>query len=529
MTEGAALLELDRLSVTFGQQRAVDNVSLRIRPGAVHGLVGSNGSGKSTVVKVLAGYHFPDPTPRADCRVLGEVVDLYAPTTVAPRPDLAFVHQDLALVDSMSVLDNLRLSGRARGLGGLSRVRWKAEGTAARQLLAGVGLGYLDPGRPVRALTQSERVLVAVARALERRRDLALLVLDEATANVDSRDVGTIHQVVREVAARQGAVLYISHRIDEILAICTDVSVLRDGQVVFEESVRRLDKSTLVREMVGPRGGDLVESPTAREAAGPTRTEAPGLELADLAGGRCRGISLRAGRGDIVGVIGLAGSGAEELAPLVFGARRRTGGAVMVRGEPVEPIPGASIAAGMAYIPADRRGAASFQSLTARENASIGVLEEFRRGPWLSRRAEGRSVARQLVDAHVEPPYPSMIMRKFSGGNQQKLILSRWLRRDLTVLVLEQPTQGVDIETRARLYARFHALADAGCAILVVSSDEDELTVLCDRVHVVVDGRVSEVIERDRLTTQELVRACHVSTTGSIPTADTGGSNVHAH
>lgn len=519
------VLRVEDLSVTFGQQHALDRATLEIRAGAIHALVGSNGSGKSTLVKVLAGYHLPDTHPAAKCTVSSVAVDLYQKPGKRLGGDFAFVHQDLALVESLSVLDNLRLGPQVGGIGGFRRIHWADERVRACGLLEQSGVGHIDPATLLRDLTQSERVLVAMARALGSSSNLSLLILDEATANVDARDVDIIHSVVRDVARRHGAVLYISHRLDEVLKICTDVTVLRDGIVVLNEQVSNLDKSGLVNAMVGPEGiteliGDT--EVTSKQAEGSIAAQLGGLEVRHLKGGKCVDVSLRVPRGQIVGVAGLAGSGAEQLGGLVFGDREPTAGEVTVDGERVSPDPKASVASGMAYIPADRRGKASFQELTAGDNAALGNLTHYRRGPWLSKRLQEKGARDQLRTAHVQPPTPALIMRKLSGGNQQKLILSRWLKRDIKAMVLEQPTQGVDVETRVRLYAKFRDLASSGTAILVISADEDELSELCDRVYVVVDGRVSEAIEQEQLSPGAIVRACHGNVARSSYTAMPG-------
>jgi ribose transport system ATP-binding protein len=479
---------------------ALTGFELDIEPGEVHALVGENGSGKSTVIKILAGYHRPDPG--------GEIEIDGTPLPFGSAPaaygmGCRFVHQDLGLVLQLPVVDNLYLnSGFASRLGTIREGRTRRQ---ASELLRCVGLD-IDPRTVVATLPLAQRTGVAVARALqgEDHDQVKLLVLDEPTATLPEDEVHQLLAMIRRIAADGVAVLYVSHRLDEIFRIADNVTVLRDGHRVATAPVSSLDQRRLVTLLVG---GELGEPPSPG-SGGPGGTGAA-LSVRGLRGLGVTGVTFRARPGEIVGFAGITGSGRESLLGMIFGAVRRLGGVVEAAGRPLPPYdPRAAIAAGLAYLPPDRKAAGGMMNLSARENLSICGLRSFWSGLLLRRTAE-RAEARQWFDRLGVRPAGATEkqLATFSGGNQQKVLFAKWLRLGPAVFLLDEPTQGVDVATKGELHRQLLRAAAAGAAILVSSSDIEELTTLCHRVLVLRAGRVAAELASSSVTTASISRA----------------------
>jgi ribose transport system ATP-binding protein len=496
MTANASpVLAIRGLSKTFPGTRALDRVDFDVRPGEIHALIGQNGCGKSTLIKVLAGYHQPDSG--TEIELAGEPVDLR--DTIASRnAGLRFVHQDLGLVETLSAVENLTL-GRELETAFGGRIRWGAERRDAEQRLRALGYDF-DVRRPVAELSAAERTGVAIARALWDWEEARVLVVDEPTASLPRAEVKTLFEALRRVRAKGLGVIYVSHRLDEIFTIGDRVTILRDGRLVGTWNVEDVDQDRLVSLMVG---GEELRPAQARTFDG---SEDVALEVRQLRGVEVDNVDFDARRGEVLGIAGLTGSGREEMLSLLFGAVSR-GGTVRVDGAAVAPGPHAAMAAGVALVPADRRGQGAIVGLSVRENCTLtDVRRHTARAGRLDRAAERAEVGDWIERLAVRPPRPEAVFGTLSGGNQQKIVLAKWLRRKPRVLLLDEPTQGVDVHATATSHGLAREVAADGAVVVIASSEDTELCDTCDRVLVMRDGAVVAELEGDRLTPEELGR-----------------------
>jgi ribose transport system ATP-binding protein len=493
-------LTVTDLSKTFAGELALDHASLEVRPAEVHALLGQNGSGKSTLVKILAGYHEPDPGAHAT--VNGSPFELGSPQA-ARAAGIRFVHQDLGLVDAISTVENLALgTGYASSRRG--RIRWRAEAERARNAVVALGFD-IDVRRPVRELSAAERAGVAIARALiEWESEVRLLVLDEPTAPLPVDDVDRLFMAVRKLRTRGLAVLFVSHHLDEIFEIADRVTVLRDGRNVATTAVADLNHDALSSLIVGRElSSTFVDAvPDEQSANG-----VPALRARNLRGGAVTDVSFSVERGEILGVAGLRGSGADELAGLVAGKRSRTGD-VEVGGSLLEAgSPKAAQRAGVAFVPGDRLVDGIVKEMTVRENITLTGIGRHMRGIRLSRASERAEAEHWIEQLGIVTPGPEASILVLSGGNQQKVLLARVLRLEPRVLVLDDPTKGVDVGAKAEIHRLVKQVAASGAAVLVVSSDSEELVALCHRAVVLQDGRVGRVFSEAELNVEDIEHA----------------------
>jgi ribose transport system ATP-binding protein len=496
---GEAALEVHGLCKTFGATRALLPLDLQVGRGEVHALVGENGSGKSTFIKLLSGYHKPDA---GEVLVGGHQLALGS-ASASHAAGCRFVHQDLGLIATETVLDNLYAgNGYPTSFGTVN-------GRVARKLaaedLARAGVD-LDPRRVVGTLSPAEQTGVAIARAL-RRSDGGgpqLLVLDEPTARLPDREVGVLLALVRSVTKAGVAVIYVSHRIDEVLEVAEFVSVLRDGRKVASRPVAGLDHASLVALLAG----EGVEEADVSTHVPPPQDAPVLLAVDNVSSGRLDGVSFEVRQGEVVGIAGITGSGRETVLAAIFGGQPRAAGEIKVAGQPVRGgRPDYGVAAGLAYLPPDRRSAV-VSTQSARENLVLAKLRVHWRWPKISRRAERSETSTWFTRLNVRPATGiEQPLSSFSGGNQQKILFGKWLRLDPKVLLLDEPTQGVDIATKAALHKEILAAADAGACAVVSSSDAGELIAVCHRILVMRDGRIAAtLIGKDR-TMANLTRA----------------------
>jgi ribose transport system ATP-binding protein len=490
------VLDVAELSKTYPGQVALDRARLQVRSGEIHALVGQNGSGKSTLIKLLAGYVKADHGARV--RFGGSDVDLWA-LDRDERHRIRIVHQDLGLVPALSTVENLGLGhGYHTGVGG--RIKWRSEVRRAQELLLAFGLAP-DVRQPVATLSPAERAAVAIMRALQDW-DIGrpgLLVLDEPTASLNRGEVDALFREVRRVAEQGAGVLFVSHMLDEVLALADRVTVLRDGKVVAAgEPVAQLDERRLVELIVGRSMTEMY--PDSDHVVG-----RPVLEADQVVGASLRGVTLKIHNGEVLGVAGLVGSGREEIAGALFGATPRYAGRVLVNKQKVFATPVDSIRAGVAFVPADRKSVGLDTQERLYEHIPLPRLGPVQRGVRLDRRAARRAAAQWAERLDVQPLLLDRRMEKFSGGNQQKAVLARWLRTEPVVLLLDEPTQGVDVGAKAAIYGHVRHAADNGMAVLVASSDAEELVHLCDRVLVFRSGTVAVELRGNTLTEERLV------------------------
>jgi ribose transport system ATP-binding protein len=489
-----AAISIRSLTKTFPGQAALADVDLDVRFGEVHALVGENGSGKSTLIKCLSGYHQPDAGSQMS--VGGSPL----PHGGGARGALAFVHQDIGIVGTMTVAENIAL-----GRGYVTRhgvhIRWKSQAEVARRALARLGRGDISPGALASSLSPAAQSIVAVARALDSLGGArGAIVLDEPTASLPEADVAMLFAALREVAAQGVGVLFVSHRLGEVFAVADRVTVLREGRVVGTFAVAGLDERRLAELMLGRTFGDLY--PQAPGESG----DDVALRVAALSGPRVRDVSFSLHRGEIVGVTGLLGSGRSELLRLIFGSQPATSGSVQVAGVPfARRDPARAIGVGLAYVPPDRLASALLAQMTVTENVTLCTVPRFGRLR-LRLGDEARHVDSVISQFDIKPPLNSRLAGHFSGGNQQKMILARALATNPRVLLLDEPTQGVDIGAKAEIHRIIERqAAEQGTAILIVSSELEDLVGLCHRVIVLRHGRRVAELRRPAMTVDDIL------------------------
>lgn len=477
---GNVLLEMRGIVKEFPGVRALDGVDLEVRAGEVHCLLGQNGAGKSTLIKVLAGAHQPNGgTLRWD----GEDITLSSPV-VALRRGIATIYQELDLVDGLSVAENVFL-GHEVAQGGFTRRRELRARTKA--LLARLGHAEIPTGREVGRLSAAGKQIVSMARALSH--NARVMVMDEPSAVLAHDEVANLFRVIRDLTASGVAVVYISHRLDEIREIGDRVTVLKDGRTVANGLPAR---TTPTREVVTLMTGRDVEFPFPPRSAPLDDSAATILEVENLSRtGEFEQVSFTVRAGEIVGLAGLVGSGRSEILETVYGARRPASGSVTLAGRRMRPgnIP-ASVAAGMGLAPEERKSQALFLHESVATNITAASLRRYSRLGFLDRRRERADAVAQVKSLDVRPGDAGRGIVTLSGGNQQKAVVARWLLHGCKLLLLDEPTRGVDIGARAELYALVRQLADSGVGVLLVSSEVPEVLGLADRILVIREGRV---------------------------------------
>ncbi|MFH8294031.1 sugar ABC transporter ATP-binding protein [Streptomyces sp. NPDC018059] len=474
------LLTMSGITKSFPGVRALDGVDLQVQAGEVHCLLGQNGAGKSTLIKVLAGAHQPDG---GEIRWRGERTALRSPIT-AMRLGIATIYQELDLVEGLSVAENVHLGHEPTAAGFVVRGREAKASTAA--LLKRLGHAEMDPGRLVGELSAAQRQIVSMARALSH--EVRLIVMDEPSAALDPDEVDNLFRIVGDLTGDGVAVVYISHRLEEIRRIGDRVTVLKDGRAVAGGLPA---KSTPTKDVVALMTGRNVEY------VFPDRStqRPPGQPVLTTRGltrhGEFAPLDLDLRPGEIVGLAGLVGSGRSEILETIYGARKPSAGHVSVDGRPLRPgSVRAAVRAGLGLAPEERKAQALLMLESVTRNVSVSSMSRFSRGGWLDRGAEREAARAATRELSLRPDQPSAPVRTLSGGNQQKAVLARWLLRGCRVLLLDEPTRGVDVGARAELYAVIRRLADEGLAVLLVSSEVPEVLGLADRVLVLREGRV---------------------------------------
>ncbi|MFB4317224.1 sugar ABC transporter ATP-binding protein [Actinomadura sp. 21ATH] len=508
-----AAVELTGVSKSFDGVRVLDAMSLRVEQGSVHALLGGNGSGKSTTLKILAGVYAADQGGTIAIHGSRYATGAYS-AAVARSAGLRFVHQDLGLIPDLTISENFALDeGYPRWAG--PAISWKRLHRRTRERLRRAQVD-LDPRTLVRDLRPSDRTLVAIARALRDvdEGDHVTLVLDEPTASLPHHEVSLLLEALRRCRAQGQTIIYVSHRLPEVLSIADRISVLRDGAVVATAPPAELDEARVVALMTGEAARERAgRHARSRAAASRSRPAGPPvLRVTDLAGGPLRGVDLEVGQGEIVGVAGLLGSGRSSLLQALFGGSRAHAGRIEICGTVVRnQTVAAAIRAGIALVPEDRARDAAFADRPLWENISATVIGDYWSGWRMARGAERRDAADLMEPFAVRAASPDVAFGALSGGNQQKAVLARWFRLDPRLLLLDEPTQGVDAMARTEIHALVREHVTGGNAALVVSSDFEELEGLCDRVVVLRDGANVDELSGARSTEAAIAAATQTS------------------
>ena len=490
MTE--PLLRVTGVNRSYPGVRALAAVDVELRPASITALLGENGAGKSTLIRILAGVERPDGgTMTFEGRP-------YAPASPADalRLGVSTLYQEQTLLAQRSVAANVLVGVESYRFGVLSDRRRDRQRT--RAALDRVGASHIDPGSTVADLSTADRQMVDIARAL--LRDSRLLILDEPTAALSAGEVESLFAVLRTLPDQGVSVVLVSHRLDEVFRLCDDVVVLRDGHHVLSAPLRGLDADALVAAMVG--AGVTTAVPEGR-ADGDRPVV---LEARHLSGPRFAEVDLTLHAGEVLGVTGITGSGKERLAEVLAGSRPHTGGDLLVDGRPVRLNPRRAVRLGIAGVPEDRAGAGVIPALSVAANLALPSLPRLSRAGVMDRAAIRSAVDRQVGDLAIKVASPRVPVAELSGGNQQKVALGRWLERDPRVLVLVEPTQGIDVRVRYEFYRLIRRLADGGTAVVLVSSDLPEVLTLADRVLVLRRGRAVATLDRADATNDRLVR-----------------------
>lgn len=502
----ASLLQVTEITKQYPGVLAASKVSFRLDGGEILGLVGKNGAGKSTVIKLLAGIIRPDSGSIA---VEGEPIVLANPHD-ATVLGLSFVHQEFAIAPGLSVAENILL-----GLGypkqTLGTIDAKLLNKTARLMLQEIGLSSVDPSSQIDGLSIAEQRMVMIARGLAAK--ARVLVLDEPTASLTNSEVTNLFRVLRKLAELGTAIIYVSHRLDEIFAITDRVVVMRDGQVKYDGETKKLDRAKLIEHIIGDASGVDIEHRRAARGITAAKSETDVLTVRNLQlNGVIEDVSLSIKHGEILGVAGLVGAGRTELARLIFGADRRDGGTILVNGQAVTIIsPRDAMRAGIVLLPEDRRHQGLVMNFDLRENITLPSLDKNRRIRWLPLPNKSNEIAATnvaIAALSIKASGPKHPIAWLSGGNQQKVVLGKWLARAASVFIFDEPTHGVDVGTKEEIYQLMERLAQAGNAILFISSEFPELVGVCNRVIVMTEGRLVGNLCGEDVTESKMLDLC---------------------
>jgi rhamnose transport system ATP-binding protein len=491
--DGAAALELGEVTKAFGPVVALRSGRLVVHPGSIHALVGENGAGKSTLVKIVAGVHRRDG---GEFRLHGRSVD-FGSTAESKAAGVAVIYQEPTLFPDLSVTENIFMGRQPVTRG--RRIDRPAMYAEAERLFTRLGV-HIDPRRPALGLSIADQQIIEIAKAISL--DASLLVMDEPTAALSGVEVERLFAVARSLRDEGRALVFISHRFDEVFALCDTVTVMRDGAYVATHPIAETSSGDLVAEMVGRQVDDLFPKT-------PATIGAPVLEVEGLSSaGTFHDVSFTVRAGEIVGLAGLVGAGRSEIARAVFGVDRYDAGSVRLNGRPVRPhSPRDAIRAGMAFVPEDRRKQGLVTDASVARNVAAVIRGGLTRAGLLTQAAENRAAAPWAARLEVKTNALDMSAATMSGGNQQKVVIAKWLATDPTLLIIDEPTRGIDVGTKAEVHRLLSELAGRGLAILMISSELPEVLGMADRVLVVCEGQLTADIPQDQATPENVMRA----------------------
>lgn len=477
----APLLQLTSVAKSFGAVRALRGVSFDLRAGEIHALLGENGAGKSTLIKIITGAHRPDDGTLA---INGEAV-LHLTPAIAHRLGIACIYQQPALFPDLTVAENIGL--RLESSGALSRVNWSERRARANALLQKIG-AEISADAEVRGLSMPEQQLVEIACAIGS--GARIVVMDEPTASLTQKEQHLLFAVARELRQSGAGVIYISHRLEEIFALADRVTVLRDGESVGCNRIEEINETQLIKMMVGREISHIY--PESESAAGEVVLE---LKSVGCSASGVRDVSMQARAGEVLGVAGLVGAGRTELARILFGITPADSGEIFLRGE-LKRIssPEEAIASGIAYVPEDRRRHGVVLEMSVAANSSLGVLPRFFPSGWMDFGRERALAADYIRDLGIKTSGADAPVASLSGGNQQKVSVARWLATKPRILILDEPTQGVDVGAKSEIHKIIRRLAKEGIAVIMISSDLPEIVGMSDRIAVMRHGTISAIL-----------------------------------
>jgi ribose transport system ATP-binding protein len=495
-------LEVKGLSKTFGTTTVLKSAELIVMPGEIHGLAGQNGSGKSTIIKLLTGVHAPDAG--AEYRVDGNAIRVPVRWPQAHAAGVSVVHQDLGLLDSLSVAENICIGGFPTRFRRIDRKRRDA---LAARTLARLGID-LNLAAPVETLTAAQRAEVAIARAMRDLRDgSGLIILDESTRALTGTDLARVHAVLRRLAATGSSAVMISHNLGELMSVTDRITILRDGNVVGSGLVtHELDEQEIARRMLGG-SVDIV-----RPRDLPRVDEGTAMSVSDLGGPGLEKISFTAKRGEVLGITGMPGSGYEQLPYLLSGAKPASSG-VMRTSTGALDLHKSSVARcirlGVVLVPERRDRDGLALELTVRDNITLPALRREGRPWFVARHWQAQATERAAQALDIRPRNPSLLVKQLSGGNQQKVLLAKWLHVGPTVMILHEPTQAVDVGARQDILRALQAAAETGVAVVVVSSETEDLAAVCDRILIFTSS--GDLVEADKSAATPLLEQVYRS------------------
>ncbi|OIP87954.1 MAG: D-xylose ABC transporter ATP-binding protein [Rhodobacterales bacterium CG2_30_65_12] len=493
-------LEMAGISKTFPGVKALDQVDLRLTLGEVHVLAGENGAGKSTLMKILTGVYRADPGGKM--WVDGRETTIHDPVH-ARALGISIIYQELAVVDNLTVAENIFLAREPKtAIGLLDRRKMNA---AAQKVLDELEMN-IRPTAQVGRLSIGQKQMVEIARAISYQS--RLIIMDEPTASLSHHEANTLIRIVKRLAAQNIGIVYISHRLDEIFEIADRVTVLRDGVTVDSAPIAEMSRERLVRKMVD-RDLDQLFGTHLSHGTDEVLLAARGLTLKKhrAQGAPVRDVSFDLRKGEILGFFGLVGSGRTEVMEMIFGARGYEG-QITIEGRPAQiHSPSAAIAHGIGFVTEDRQGQGLVLGMSVRENFSLTHLADYCRLDWVNRTRESAACKEFIRVLGIKTPSPEQKIQNLSGGNQQKVVIAKWVARRPRILIVDEPTRGIDIGAKAEVHTLLNKLAAEGMSIIVVSSDLPEILAISDRIVVLKDGRLSGVLARDEANEQTVMLA----------------------
>jgi len=487
------LIRLENIKKTFPEVAALKGVSFSILKGEVHALVGENGAGKSTLVKIIAGIERMDPGGAIYFK--GKKTEIHDPH-YAQGLGIAVIYQELTYIPELTVAENIFL-GREPSRGGV--IDWKTLRRKAEELLSHLGLS-LDPALKMKELSTAQKQMVEIARALSMKTEI--LFMDEPTASLTEHEIQSLFAIIRELKARGVAIVYISHRLEEIFEITDRTTVLRDGEWIGTRATKDLNIDSLIQMMVGRQMSQRYPPRL------PSETEEEILRVENLSlPGRFRNISFTLKKGEILGFAGLMGAGRTEVARALFGAEPPESGNIFLKGKKVSPKnPQEALKAGIALVPEDRKEQGLILAMAVNHNITLGNLNGVCRNNFFIDHAREKKVVEGYIkELSIKTPSPAWIVRQLSGGNQQKVVVAKWLFIPSHLIVFDEPTRGIDVEAKYEIYALMQRLASEGIGVVMISSELPELIGICHRILVMHEGKITGELKKEEFSQERIM------------------------